>query len=92
MLCISDFKITDKYYKPFVNLIKERYNNKQLIVSSNQTNLLNLPQLISSNNVNDLWKMCNTIETQVRNLVMHLCIQSEMHGPVLLSKVSCRYL
>ena len=42
--CISGFKIADKNYETSVNLLKERYNNKQLIVSSHMTNLLNLPQ------------------------------------------------
>ena len=41
--CISVFKITDENYKTLVNLLKERYNNKQLIVSSHMANLLNLP-------------------------------------------------
>ena len=71
--------------------MKDRYNNKQLIVSSHVTNLLNLPQLISSDNVNDLRKICGTIKTQVRSL-KNLDIQSKMYGtlviPVLLSKLS----
>ena len=55
------------------------------------TNLLNLPQLISSDNVNDLRKICGTIKTQVRSL-KNLDIQSKIYGtlviPVLLSKLS----
>ena len=89
--CISGFKITDENYETSVNLLKVRYNNKQLIVSSHMTNLLNLPQLTSSDNVNDLRKICDTVETQVRSLE-NLEIQSEMYGPllipVLLSKLS----
>ena len=89
--CISGFKITDENYETSVNLLKVRYNNKQLIVSSCITNLLNLPQLTSSDNVNDLRKICDTVETQVRSLE-NLEIQSEMYGPllipVLLSKLS----
>ena len=45
---ISGFKITDENYETSVNLLKERCNSKQLIVSSHMTNLLNLPQLTSS--------------------------------------------
>ena len=89
--CISGFKITDENYETSVNLLKVRYNNKQLIVSSCITNLLNLPQLNSSDNVNDLRKICDTVETQVRSLE-NLEIQSEMYGPliipVLLPKLS----
>ena len=55
------------------------------------TNLLNLPQLISSDNVHDLRKIYDIIETRVRSLE-NLHIQSEMYGPlpipVLLSKPS----
>ena len=53
--------------------------------------LLNLPQLISSDNVNDWGKIYDTVETQVRSLE-NLDIQSEMYGPLLipdfLSKLS----
>ena len=59
---ISGFKITDKNYETSVNLLKERCNSKQLIVSSHMTNLLNLPQLTSSDNVNDLWKIYDTFK------------------------------
>ena len=62
-LCISGFKITDENYKTSVNLLRERYNNKQLNVSSHMTNLLNLHQLISSDNVHDLWKIYDIVET-----------------------------
>ena len=55
------------------------------------TNLLNLPQLTPSDNVNNLRKIHDTVETQVRSLE-NLDIQSEMYGPllilVLLSKLS----
>ena len=88
---ISSFRITEENYETAVNLLNERYNNKQLIVSSHMTNLLNLPQLISSDNVNDLRKICDTVETQVRSLE-NLDIQSKKYGslliPVLLSKLS----
>ena len=86
---ILGFKITDENYETSMNLLKDRYNNKQLIVSSHMTNLLNLPQLISSDNVNDLQKICGAIKTQS---LKNLDIQSEMYGslviPVLLSKLS----
>ena len=55
------------------------------------TNLLNLPQLTSSDNVNDLRKIYDTVETQVRSLE-NIDIQPEINGPllipVLLSKLS----
>ena len=55
------------------------------------TNLLNLHQLTSSDNANDLRKIYDTVETQVRSL-KYLDIQLEMYGPllipVLLSKLS----
>ena len=81
--CISGFKVTDENYETPVNLLKGRYNNKQLIVSSHMTNLLNLPQLILFHNVNDLWKIYNTVKTQVRS-IENLDIQSEMYGPFLI--------
>ena len=89
--CISGFKITVESYETLVSSLKERYNNKQLIFSPHMTNLLNLPQLTSSDNVNDLRKIYDTVETQVRSLE-NIDIQPEMYGPllipVLLSKLS----
>ena len=54
--------------KHLLNILKEGYNNKQLIVPPDMANLLNLPQLISSDNVNDLRKIYHTVETQIRSL------------------------
>ena len=47
------------------------------------TNLLNLPQLTPSGNVNNSWKIHDTVETQVRSLE-NFDIQSEMYGPLLI--------
>ena len=85
--CISWFKITDENYEACVSLLKERYNNKQLTVSSHMTNLLNLPQLILFDR--ELRKIISTVETQLCSLE-NLGIQSEMYRswliPVLFSK------
>ena len=67
-LCILGLKINGKKYETSVNLLKERYNNKQLVVSSHIRNLLNLRQLTMSDNVNDLRKIYDIVETQVRSL------------------------
>ena len=75
--------MTDENYETSVNLLKERYNNKQLIVPLHMTNLLNLPQLTPSDNVNNSWKIHDTVETQVRSLE-NFDIQSEMYGPLLI--------
>ena len=84
---ISGFKITDENYEACMNLLKERYNNKQLTVPSHMTNLLNLPQLILFDR--ELRKIISTVETHLCNLE-NLGIQSEMYRswliPVLLRK------
>ena len=85
--CISWFKITYENYEACVSLLKERYNNKQLTVSSHMTNLLNLPQLILFDR--ELRKIISTVETHLCSLE-NLGIQSEMYRswliPVLFSK------
>ena len=85
--CISWFKITDENYEACVSLLKERYNNKQLTVSSHMTNLLNLPQLILFDR--ELRKIISTVETHLCSLE-NLGIQSQMYRswliPVLFSK------
>ena len=89
-MCILGLKITGKKYETSVNLLKERYN-KQLVVSSHITNLLDLRQLTMSDNVNDLRKIYDTVETQVRSLG-NLDFESQMYKllliPVLLLKLS----
>ena len=85
--CISGFKITDENYEACMSLLKERYNNKQLTVSSHMTNVLNLPQLILFDR--ELRKIISTVETHLCSLE-NLGIQSEMYRswliPVLFSK------
>ena len=51
-----------------MNILKEGYNNKQLIFPPDMANLLNLPQLVWSDNVNDLRKKYHAVETQICSL------------------------
>ena len=51
-----------------MNILKEGYNNKQLIFSPDMANLLNLPQLVWSDNFNDLRKKYHAVETQICSL------------------------
>ena len=81
----------DENYETSENLLKEICNNKQLIVSSHTSNQLNLPQLISSDYINDFRKIYDRLKLKfvVQKI---LNIQSEICGSllnqVLLSKLS----
>ena len=42
---VSGFTLTDSNYDPAVDLLHERYSNKQLIISSHMEQLVQLPQI-----------------------------------------------
>ena len=65
---ISGFKLTNENYTLAVNLLKERYNNKQLLVSSHVNNLLKIEPIQSLKEVYLLRDLYNKVETQIRSL------------------------
>lgn len=65
---ISGFSLTNEIYWTASTILKERYGNKQAIVSTPMGKLANLPVVISDANITGLQKLFNKIESNVRSL------------------------
>ena len=87
---IAGFKLSNENYTQAVTLLHERYDNKQLQVSSHMNNLLRLQPITTLREVDALRDLYNKVETQIRSLE-NLGIDSTKYGPllipVLLSKI-----
>ena len=87
---IAGFKLSNENYTQAVTLLHERYDNKQLQVSSHMNNLLRLQPITTLREVDALRDLYNKVETQIRSLE-NLSIDSTKYGPllipVLLSKI-----
>ena len=85
---IAGFKLSNETQA--VTLLHERYDNKQLQVSSHMNNLLLLQPITTLREVDALRDLYNKVETQIRSLE-NLGIDSTKYGPllipVLLSKI-----
>ena len=60
--------LTNGNYKEAVNLLKERYGNRQLLVSVYFEALVKLPHVTTMNNIKDLRMIYDKVESSVRNL------------------------
>ena len=66
-----------------LNLLKEYYNDKQLLINSHMPNLLNLKQVEDLKDVCSLRKMFDVIEIQIRSL-KNLGYETSHYGPFLI--------
>ena len=80
---IAGLKISKENYLIALNLLKERYNNKQLQITTHMNNLLELEPITDLKHTKELRDIFNTIETQIRSL-QSLGIDSNMYGPFLI--------
>ncbi|XP_057317064.1 uncharacterized protein LOC130660127 [Hydractinia symbiolongicarpus] len=81
--CIAGFRLSNENYKTVVDLLKERYNNKQLLISAHMKKLLKLEQANNLTNIETLRNVFDNVETQVRSLE-NLDVTSENYGPLLI--------
>ena len=80
---ISGFKISDENYKLAIDLLKERYDNKQLLISTHMNNLLKLEPVTSLDEILLLRQIYDRVESQIRSLE-NLDIDSKNYGPLLI--------
>ena len=82
--CIDGMSLTNANYVQALNLLKERYGNKQLVISSHMDDLVRLERLSSSRvNVSEVRKLYDKIEGHLRSLVA-LGKNSDEFGDVLI--------
>ena len=87
---IAGLALTDANYKVAVDLLKKRFGNVDVVISSHMDRLLKLPQLNNSNDVRKLRVLYDSIEAHLRGQ-QALDVTSDSYGklmvPILLSKL-----
>ena len=87
---IDGFALTADNYESAVKVLKDRFADPQIIISSHMEELLNLPVVSDVNKVNKIRQLYDSIETHIRSL-RNLGIDSNSYGnlllPLILSKL-----
>ena len=83
----SGLSLNSENYKEAVNVLKERFGNKQTLVFSYMDRFLQLPVVKNSNDVINLRKLYDKIEISVRNSDS-LDVKKETYGNLLISVVN----
>ena len=65
---ISGFKLSSENYNAALNLLKERFDNKQIQTAIPMKNLLKVSTISDLENISQLRCVYDNIETQIRNL------------------------
>ena len=81
---IHGLSLTSENYTETIEIINNRFGNKQLLITSNIDQLLSIPAAHSINHVKKIREVYDKIETHVRNLKC-LDIDTKQYGPVLVS-------
>ena len=88
--CIKGLAATDANYREALEILDQRYGNKQVIVNSHMDALIKLPQVTGVNSTKNIRKLYNEIETNLRSL-KSLGVKPDSYGclliPILLSKL-----
>ena len=66
--CIKGLSLALANYQKAVEILKERYGNKQILISSYMDVLVKLPKDDNMKDIDKLRKIYNSLETSVRNL------------------------
>ena len=87
---ISGFSLTDENYEEAVALLKERYGNKQVLISAHVESLRKLPAAVTINETKKLRAIYDKTEAHVRSL-KNIGIATETYGsflsPVIMAKI-----
>ncbi len=80
---IEGFSLTKENYDAAVNLLKDRFANTQVIISSHMDALLKLNAIVDMSELSKIRGLYDKIETHVRSL-QNLGISSESYGSLLI--------
>ncbi|CAB3991676.1 TNF receptor-associated factor 3 [Paramuricea clavata] len=87
---ISGFSLTKENYCEAIKLLKERYGNKQVVISSQMDSLLKLPEATSMGEVKKLRNIYDKLESHVRSL-RNVGVSPDTYGsflaPVVMLKI-----
>ena len=76
---ISGLTLTNDNHDHAVELLKARFGDRQVVISSHMESLTKLPGISNSNDVKGFRKLYDTVEAHMRSLES-LEISSEMYG------------
>ena len=82
--CIKGLSLTSANYQKAVEILKERYGNTQILISSYMDVLVKLPRADNMRDIDKLRKIYNSLETSVRNLA-ELGVEITSYGTLLIS-------
>ena len=87
---ISGLKLTNENYQIAIDMISERFGNKQVVISSHMDSLLKLERVTSDRDIVKVRMVFDKIESHVRSL-QAMGITAEMYGslliPVIMEKI-----
>ena len=66
--CIKGLSLTSANYQKAVEILKERYGNTQILISSYMDVLAKVPMADNMRDIDKLRRIYNSLETSVRNL------------------------
>ena len=87
---VTGLALTSANYEKAVELLKRRFGNRQVVISSNMEALTKIPKVASTSEVKRLRSLHDTVESHVRGLES-MEISSEMYGcfitPIIMQKL-----
>ena len=83
---ISGLTLSSSNYLKALDILRERYGNKQILISSHMDVLVKLPRATSYKDIETLRKIYNSLETSVRNLT-ELNVDINSYGTLLISLI-----
>ena len=86
---ISGISLTNSNYEKAWNLLKERYGNPQLVITSHMNELLRLHRVTSEKDLSGMRRLYDDVENHVRSL-QSLGIHGERYGPLLVPVIMDR--
>ena len=88
---IYGIKLSNENYKIALDLLKERYDDKQLLIHSHMQKLLNLKTVEDVKYICLLRRLFDIIEIQIRSL-KNLGYESDRYGPLLIPIIASKLL
>ena len=79
---IEGFAISEENYDNVIKLLKERFGRKDLLINTHLDNLLNIPPLKNSNDLNNFRIIVDKCKTQIRSLET-LDVVTDSYGSIL---------
>ena len=86
---VQGLKLSEPNYSAAIEMLQERYGDKQVLISTHMNKLLNLSNSGNLNDLKYLRQLYNNIDTQVRSLTC-LGMDLESYGPMLIPVVMSR--